>query len=444
MADAQSLPTGGPTREEIAKIEIGQTTVSPGVARALTAFFIAAIVLVPLVEIVVPRFSSDPVQTVWSKLAAVPGDMSAAVATERTRGGSLWKRALAANRAALAGLTGFENALEDESVLGRTLRPPAQQILSGWLGAGNERVYVGREDREGRRWLFYRPDLEYLTGRGFLDDEVLRRRVAAASEWTAVPQPDPRPAIRAFHRALASRGIALILVPTPVKPAVHPEQLVGSYPNGGAILHNTSYARFVEWLRAENILLFDPGDALIDARRSGAQYLATDTHWRPEAMEMVAERLAAFVAQHAPLPAAGSPGYRIEEREIVNAGDTVAMLDLPPSQRRFPPDRALISRVVNADGTGWRSDRAADVLVLGDSFSNIYSLGSMGWGDSAGLVEHLSYALSRPLDRLVQNDDAAFATREMLRRAPERLDGKRVVIWQFAARELAFGDWRVD
>jgi alginate O-acetyltransferase complex protein AlgJ len=125
-------------------------------------------------------------------------------------------------------------------------------------------------------------------------------------------------------------------------------------------------------------------------------------------------------------------------------GDTLAMLDLPATQRAFPQDRVLISRVLQPDGSAWRSDRAADILLLGDSFSNIYSLASMGWGDAAGFAEHLSYAMNRPLDRIVQNDDAAFATREMLRRAgAERLKGKRVVIWQFAARELAAGDWKM-
>ena len=31
----------------------------------------------------------------------------------------------------------------------------------------------------------------------------------------------------------------------------------------------------------------------------------------------------------------------------------------------------------------------------------------------------------------------------MLAGDPARLTGKRVVIYQFAARELAFGDWRI-
>jgi hypothetical protein len=31
----------------------------------------------------------------------------------------------------------------------------------------------------------------------------------------------------------------------------------------------------------------------------------------------------------------------------------------------------------------------------------------------------------------------------MLQRDPGRLDGKRVVVYEFAARELAFGDWKL-
>jgi alginate O-acetyltransferase complex protein AlgJ len=52
--------------------------------------------------------------------------------------------------------------------------------------------------------------------------------------------------------------------------------------------------------------------------------------------------------------------------------------------------------------------------------------------------------LQRPLDRIVQNDQGAFATRELLHRAGSaRLAGKRLVIYQFAARELMFGDWKM-
>jgi hypothetical protein len=430
------LPRGGPTREEIAKIEIGQTTVSPAVARALVAFFLVAIAAVPAIE----TFSGPARSSVWAPLLAAPARIAEAVQTAQARGiATLWSRTVTANRAALSSLVAFERALEQESLIGRALRPPAQWLLSGWLGAGNERVYVGREG-----WTFYRPDVEYLTGPGFLDAHVLRRRVAAAKEWTAPVQPDPRPAILAFHRELAARGITLVLVPTPVKPAIHPDKLVASLTDSAEPLQNRSYSALVDSLVKDGVLIFDPAAVLFAAKRSGSQYLATDTHWRPEAMELVAERLSAFVNQHVTLPPSVAPGWRIEEREVSSLGDTAVMLDLPSGQQLYPAERVTISRVVTADGGAWRSDRSADVLVLGDSFANIYSLASLGWGDSAGLVEQLSYVLGRPIDRIIQNDDGAFATREMLRQSgADRLSGKRVVIWQFAARELAFGDWRV-
>jgi alginate O-acetyltransferase complex protein AlgJ len=160
-------------------------------------------------------------------------------------------------------------------------------------------------------------------------------------------------------------------------------------------------------------------------------------------MEAVAEGLAAFIAARVPLADAGDPGYRLERVEARNVGDTARMLDLPDRARLFPSETVWLRRVLHRDGSPWRSSRTADVLVLGDSFSNIYALESMGWGTSAGFVEQLSYALRRPVDRIVQNDQGAFATREMLARRRERLEGKRIVVYQFAERELAFGDWKL-
>jgi alginate O-acetyltransferase complex protein AlgJ len=95
----------------------------------------------------------------------------------------------------------------------------------------------------------------------------------------------------------------------------------------------------------------------------------------------------------------------------------------------------------------WHPSAESEILLLGDSFSNIYSLAAMGWGESAGLAEQISYNLNRPLDCILQNSDGAFATRETLSRelarGRDRLAGKKVVIWEFAERELMFGDWKL-
>jgi alginate O-acetyltransferase complex protein AlgJ len=128
-------------------------------------------------------------------------------------------------------------------------------------------------------------------------------------------------------------------------------------------------------------------------------------------------------------------------------GDIALMLNLPADQTLFPPETVQLRQILDGKSRFWRSSETADVLVLGDSFSNIYSMEAMGWGESAGFVEQFASYLGRPVDRLVRNDGGAFATRDMLRRelarGRDRLEGKRVVVWQFAARELAEGDWRM-
>ena len=436
---AESLPTGGRSREEIAKIEIGVTTIAPLTAWLLLLTLVAMIFAVPAFELIAPRDDDQAAPTTWSHLVQIPAGIRQRLAEANALpGATLWQRTLAVNRAILSGLQDFERGLEQESRLGRALRPPAQLVMTRWLGAGNERAYPGRDG-----WVFYRPDVEYVTGPGFLDPSQQKRRIAATPEWTSPPQPDPRPALLQFKRDLDARGIALVVVPTPVKPVIHPEKLAPRLAETSGPVHNLSYRTFIADLKAQGIVVFDPSDILADGRLASPQYMAADTHWRPEALEAVAEGLAAFVEARIALPAVPEPGYRLERTEQRYLGDTGRMLDLPPGATLYPPELIYPTRVLRADGSAWRPSRDADVLVLGDSFSRIFATASWDPDRAAGFVEHLSYILGRPLDRIVQDDNGAFATREMLYRDPERLTGKRIVIYQFATRELAAGDWKL-
>ena len=122
------------------------------------------------------------------------------------------------------------------------------------------------------------------------------------------------------------------------------------------------------------------------------------------------------------------------------------MLKLPPDQLAAYAQEITIHQVTAGNGV-WRASKDADLLLLGDSFSNIFSLDAMGWGESAGLAEHLSRAVGRPIDCILRNSDGACATREILSRdlarGRDRLAGKKFVVWEFAMRELAFGNWKL-
>lgn len=111
------------------------------------------------------------------------------------------------------------------------------------------------------------------------------------------------------------------------------------------------------------------------------------------------------------------------------------------------PEHCEITRVLNSQGLPWTPDPASPILLLGDSFTNIYSQPELGWGTSAGLSEQLSLALGLRIDRIALNAGGAQATRRelvrQLRQGTDRLAGKRIVIWQFAERELSLGDWQL-
>lgn len=419
------------TREEEAELALKNTVFTPGSRSLLILLFLVIILSVPAIQFAVElraphaegrlgTFNIYKAYPAWEKIRAVRSPRD------------LWRLLPRA-----AELKAVEEQLESESVVSEWLLPRVQSVLTGKLGVGNEQVYLGEEG-----WLFYRPDVDYVTGPPFLDPATLRRRALAAAV-----QPDPVKAIVAFRDQLATRGIELIAVPIPMKPGVEADKL-SSRAEHSAVLQNASFADFKARMQKAGIRLFDPAPALAGRGTASAKsphYLQTDTHWRPETMEFVANKLAAFIQSDG---VTSSPAaFEVFAKELRGAGDIARMMNLPETQNVYRPETVTIHEVLVGNAP-WRPTKTADILLLGDSFSNIFSLGALGWGESAGFAEHLSRALGgRPLDIILRNSDAAYATREMLSRelarGRDRLAGKKLVIWQFAARELAFGDWKM-
>src|SRR5262249_17420807 len=161
----------------------------------------------------------------------------------------------------------------------------------------------------------------------------------AASVCEGPPQPDPVEALARFSDQLAARGIRLVVLPTPVKPVAAPERLAGEGARGP--LQNPAFDAFVAALGARGVDVFDPTPLLL-ARDS---FLATDTHWRPEAAERVAAALAAHVESLGVLPAAPRAPYERVKLAAQHAGDLALILSLPPGQTLYPPERVAIQQV---------------------------------------------------------------------------------------------------
>jgi hypothetical protein len=407
---------GGPTdpsHDEDLRRGILRTDIRRPVAWLLVASFLLAIVLVPLGQYYFERREDEE-----SPLL------------------ELFRRAPTAEH-----LRKVEHDLEEASYAKAFVQPRLQLLLTRLGRVGNKRALIGHDG-----YLYYTPGVLHVAGPGFLNRAIQKgREKSALDAGEAAIVADPRPAILAFHQELARRGIRLVLMPLPDKAALQAEQLHG---RGQPAVppDNPDIDRFLSELRGQGVAVFD-ARRVAPPRPAQPLYLQQDTHWTPDFMERVAHALARNVTELGVLAAPAKPsGLRAVAQPVARVGDIVDMLKLPEEQTAFLPQSVNVHAVQDAQGSAWEPDASADVLLLGDSFTNIFSLEGMGWGAAAGLAPHLALALDRPLDVIAQNDSGAFATRQAVAKelaaGGERLQGKRVVIWEFASRELSVGDWK--
>lgn len=274
-----------------------------------------------------------------------------------------------------------------------------------WFGFGNDRVLVDGDQ------LFYRPDIEAVVGKG--PTHVEPRSVAR--DPSLEPWQPPLPVVRDFVEQCASRGIRVVIVPVPTK-----------VPGGEALPADWSF------VLAE---IESSGAEVVDL--SGTiESLRQDTHWTPQSMQRAASHAAEKIPNGAALAAT------ILETTRDHHGDLAAML--VPDAEGFPPETATIARVIDRQTEKLLPfDNDADIVILGDSFANIYedpTLGFAAEGEErigAGFASHLSAELGRPVAQLASNGGGATATRKRFGLWLAQRDREpEAVVWVLSARDL--------
>jgi alginate O-acetyltransferase complex protein AlgJ len=247
-----------------------------------------------------------------------------------------------------------------------------------------------------------------------------------AEEILEVKQGDANLAQRAqLAHALADdlrqRGIALVTLPVPDKVAQARAQ------SCGLAVAAQARARADVWRQVSGPLALNQVDLLPDWPAPG--YWRTDTHWDRIGARFAAERVAESVRPLAG-PSDAKVTLAVADRMQPRPGDllhlagltaqTAALFGLPPDQ-----ERPAYSEV---DSGGGLLDvaPAPDVLLAGSS----YSLNS-------GFIDYLQYALLRPVaQQSLQGGGFAGALLDALKHHPQRLQGVKVVIWEWPLRSL--------
>ncbi len=375
-------------REEEALNEIKRTQIKRSQAKIAATIFFLFLLIVPILQL----FISIPSFKMPNK-----------------REGNSIEHIWAYNKQLIKQKELWESLLEQQSFLQKLFPAPFQSFLTKVLHTGNEKAIIGKNN-----WLFYENDIRYYQ---------------TPINFNSIP------CILDFANQLKERNIKLLLMPIPLKPAYYPFLLSDQYKKDKRLKH-PDYERWKTELQSAGILFVHLPDSL--------SYLREDTHWDAITQEKVAGYLANDIQTYSNVET-GTQLYTLENEKISQRGDIYSMLRLGTSANWGKPQTITIHPVLNERGEGYLPSQESPILLLGDSFCNIFSLQGMGWGNGAGLAEQLSYRLQTPIDAIRRNDAGSIATRKILqndmKRGRDRLNGKQIVIWEFAERELAFGDW---
>jgi hypothetical protein len=414
--------------------ELDSTVVSPALAKGFSWAFALLLLAVPLSQATLDLMQRKTPQafSLFQPFGRGMGQFA----------GGQWKQALETWRAAIRPETlhSYEATLESNSVWKQFFQPRIQEVLSGPLGYGNDKVVLGRDG-----WLFYQHGLEYVVHQSITDPSTLEQTAKATVDkaMDASPHPDPRPAILELDRECRKAGIHLVVLPIPDKAMLQPTQLgeqkLGERNN---VRNNEGYAGLMRQMREAGVDWFDVTPASIAP--GDVRYLVQDTHWAPSFMDTVASALASHIKESGVLPAAAAVSMRTVETNVTRVGDLVDMLKLPLGQALFAPQTVLVHKILDAQGQPVQPDPQANVLLLGDSFTNIYSLRDLGWGTGAGFGEHLAYHLKQRIDVIAFNGGGPVLTRTELARQENaaRLGFKKVIVYEFAIRDLLGENWK--
>lgn len=338
------------------------------------------------------------------------------------------------------------------------MRHTVQDWMTNFAGEGSHKVFIGYNDV-----LFYQPDLKSITGYGPLKPEPF----SVMKDPDLAKLSNAKSVINRFATQLRERGIDLLIVPVPLKPMLYSEYVFG-ITNYDWITHPDA-PEFYKELRSSGIDVLDltselaalrdkrkhvfirqpdPKDkaaiaqADAESKETLDAFLKQDTHWTPDAMRFVAEKVAGHVKKNHPqaLPASPSDIRAVDGVDRESMGDLVKMLDLKDARRSFAPERVFLK--VIGEGT---ESKNSPVVLLGDSFVNVFDDPTLGFENPAkpterihaGFAQHLSLLLQQPLDVIAMNGKGSTGVRKALAaRYDNEVRAKKLVIWVIAARDL--------
>ncbi len=267
----------------------------------------------------------------------------------------------------------------------------------------------------------------------FLASELGSMASPPPADWSASPVFE---AVLDFHTQLASVGVRLLFVPVPAKAALEARHLGLDAPVPEGRL-DPCLRQLYDALEARGVELLDLAPDFAAARGDAPLYCRTDTHWTSATSLRAARAIATRIEERGWLTQSARVDYVLGESVLELRGDLARRSGSAQSER------ILLATVSDPrSGAPPAPERTSPLLLLGDSHVLVFHDPAL-FARGAGLPDHLTQALGRPVDPIGIRGSGAGATRAAVARRRDRLAGKQVVVWVLSVRELTDpGLWR--
>ncbi len=290
-------------------------------------------------------------------------------------------------------------------------------------------------------WLFLAPELRHVSAGRFWGDAA-----AGSSHARDIANADPLPAILDFSHQLDTLGVELLMVPVPPKSVIYPEKVSHAVDIPIPVPRiDSAHQAFYDLLREHGIDVLDLTAELVDNRfhPEGPVYCRQDTHWSGVGCTVAGQLIAANIQARAWYDELATTTYTPRWYSTIITGDLYRELgsqEMPREELRLRGVAVRGDRVVERVAP----DPDSPIVLLGDSHNLVFHAGDDMHATGSGLADQLAFELGLAVDLVAVRGSGATSARVNLLRRVQRdasyWEGKRLVIWCFAAREFTESD----
>ncbi len=277
-------------------------------------------------------------------------------------------------------------------------------------------------------YLFYRMDLQYL-----LQSST---SPPIAEDPSRLPFAPVYGAVKSLSEKLQQIGVDLIFVPVPCRAEMLPDKLSEHAPHDLPV--SPQRTALIEALLEAGVEVLDLAESMREALGMGIEdvYFKDDAHWARfgirRGAELIAERLGRYTfakeaKKTAPRYEARETRYTFRSHLAPNLPDTLA--------DRYAQVETVIDAVYESGGERYQADLDAPILMIGDSYSYLFSR------QSANVGAHLALNLNMPITELMTEGGGPNVPRILKRYGLNYVTKRRAIIWVMTSRWLIGSRW---